>query len=224
MFNKYNCIIMNECDKSIVFKGRRKGNVYKINFFELTNRKVICLLLVSDEKWLWNRRLRHDNSRLIFKLSKLNFVKHFPELNYHHSNALCGACQVGKINKTSFKSNNIVSTSRLLELFDIDLFGPIGNTSINEKKYVLVIVYDYNIWTWVKFYITKCEPYDVFNNFCIQVQTKIESKILKVKSDHGGEFENDPLKTFMNNMELSMSSLLLEFQKKWSYCSLEIRR
>ena len=34
MFNKNNCIVINESDRSIMFKGRRKGNVYKINFFE----------------------------------------------------------------------------------------------------------------------------------------------------------------------------------------------
>lgn len=61
MFNKNKCIVMNKYDKSIVFKGRRKGNVYKINFSELVGQNVLCLLLVSDEKWLWHRSLGHDN-------------------------------------------------------------------------------------------------------------------------------------------------------------------
>lgn len=52
---------MNNFDKSIVFKGRRKGNVYKINFSKLDDQKVLFLLLVSDEKWLWHRRLGHAN-------------------------------------------------------------------------------------------------------------------------------------------------------------------
>lgn len=33
MFNKNNCIAVKESDKSIVFKGRRNGNVYKIIIF-----------------------------------------------------------------------------------------------------------------------------------------------------------------------------------------------
>ena len=41
MFNKNNCIIMNDFDKSIMFKVRRKDNVYKINFFELAYQKVL---------------------------------------------------------------------------------------------------------------------------------------------------------------------------------------
>lgn len=92
---------MNESDKFIMFKGRRKGNIYKINFSELVDQKVLCLLTMSDEKLSWHKRLGHANWRLISKLSKLKLVKGFPELNYH-PNYLCGACQVGKINKTYF--------------------------------------------------------------------------------------------------------------------------
>jgi hypothetical protein len=45
----------------------------------------------------------------------------------------------GKIVKTNFKSKNIVSTSRPLELLHIDLFGPVKTASINGKKYELLI-------------------------------------------------------------------------------------
>jgi len=45
MFDKTNCTIINKNDKSIVFKGKRKkNNVYKINFSELVDYKVVCLL------------------------------------------------------------------------------------------------------------------------------------------------------------------------------------
>lgn len=37
MFNKNICTIMNDFDKSLVLKGKRKGNVYKIKFYELAD-------------------------------------------------------------------------------------------------------------------------------------------------------------------------------------------
>jgi len=52
MFDKTNCTIINKDDKSIVFKGKRSNNVYKLNFFEL-DKKIVCLLSVNDKKWLW---------------------------------------------------------------------------------------------------------------------------------------------------------------------------
>jgi len=92
----------NDSDKSIIFIGKRKDNVYKINFFKLADQKIVFLLSVSDEKWLWHKRLGHANGRLISKLGKLKLVKGLPKLNYH-LDALYGACQKGKIVKTSFK-------------------------------------------------------------------------------------------------------------------------
>jgi len=168
---------------------------------------------VNDKKWVWHRRLGHANSRLISKLSKLQLVKGLPDIDYH-SDALCGACQKGKIVKSSFKTKDIVSTSRPLELLHIDLFGPVNTASLYGSKYGLVIVDDYNRWTWVKFLRSKDNAYDVFSNFCTQIQSEKEMKILKVRSDHGGEFENEPFETFCEKHGFSMNSLLLELHKK----------
>jgi hypothetical protein len=91
MFEKTNCTVINKDNKFIVFKGKRMENVFKINFSELVDQKVICLLSVNDKKWMWHRRLGHAYWRLISKLSKLQLVKGLPDIDYH-SDALCGAC------------------------------------------------------------------------------------------------------------------------------------
>lgn len=75
VFNKNIYTVMNESDKSVVFKGKRKCNVYKINFSELADQKVLFLLPVNDEKWVWHIRLGYANWRLVSKLSKLKLVK-----------------------------------------------------------------------------------------------------------------------------------------------------
>jgi len=35
-----------------------------------------------------------------------------------------------------------------------------------------------------------------FGTFCTPIQSEKEMNILKVRSDHGGEFENEPFQTF----------------------------
>ena len=195
MFGKTNCTVINKDENSIIFKGKRIENVYKINFSELVDQKVICLLSVNDKKWVWHRRLGHANWRLIFKLSKLQLVKGLPNIDYL-SDALCGACQNGKIVKSSFKTKDIVPTSRPLEFLHIDLFGPVNTASLYGSKYGLVIVDDYSRWTWVKFLRSEDNAYDVFSNFYTQIMSEKEMKLLKVRSDHGGEFGNEPFETF----------------------------
>src|SRR5204862_6210835 len=98
-FNKSSCTVISNSDKSIMFKGLRKGNVYKINFDDLSDQNVICLLTLNEEKWVWHKRLGQANWKLISKLSKEQLVKGLPNLVYH-SDSLCGACQIGKSVKT----------------------------------------------------------------------------------------------------------------------------
>lgn len=43
---------------------------------------------------------------------------------------------------------------------------------------------------------TKDESHDVFSIFSIQVQTEKESIILKVRTNHGGELENESFELF----------------------------
>ena len=189
IFNQNSCKAVSQKDGSILFSGKRKNNIYKIDLSDLKSQNVKCLLSVSNEQWVWHRRLGHVSLRKISQLNKLNLVRGLPNLKYN-SEALCEACQKGKFSKPSFKSKNVVSSSKPLELLHIDLFGPVKTASIRGKKYGLVIVDDFSRWTWVKFLKHKDESHSVFIDFCTQVQNEKDFKITKVRSDHGGEFEN----------------------------------
>ena len=71
------------------------------------------------------------------------------------------------------------------------MFGLVNTASLYGSKYGLVIVGDYSRWTWVKFLRSKGNAYDVFSSFCAQIKSEKEMNIFKVRSDHGGEFENE---------------------------------
>lgn len=142
---------------------------------------------MNEEQWTWHKRSCHVSMIRIYNLNKLNLVKGLLNLKFSLE-ALYEACQKGKFSKTSFKANNIISTSRPLELLHIDLFGPIKTASVNDKKHGLIVIDDFSRWTSVKFLKHKDKSHPVFTTFCTQVQNEKILKIVKVKSDHGGEF------------------------------------
>src|ERR1044072_4071042 len=111
--------------------------------------------------------------RRISQINKLNLVRGLPNFKFS-SDALCEACQKGKFSKPPFKSKNVVSTSRPLEILHIDLFGSVKTSSISGKKYGLVIVDDYSRWTWVKLLRHKDESHSVIANFYKVVQNEKE--------------------------------------------------
>ena len=81
-------------------------------------------------------------------------------------------CQFGKQVKNSFKSKNLISTSRPLELLHVDLFGPMDVLSMGGKSYGFVIVDDYARFTWVYFLAHKDEALHTFIRHCNKFKTK----------------------------------------------------
>ncbi|RDX64511.1 hypothetical protein CR513_56922, partial [Mucuna pruriens] len=154
-FNKGECIVKNH-NGSIIFFSKRQNNLYKINLLDLKNQNVTCLVSINNDQWTWYEKLEHASLRIISKLKKHNLVRGLPSLMY-------------KTDIGSFKSKNIVSTSRPLELLHTNLFGPTKTASINGKYYGLVLVGYYSRWTWVMFLTHKDESFKVFSVFYIRV-------------------------------------------------------
>ena len=95
------------------------------------------------------------------RLIKFDLVKGLPKINFK-KNKICKARQLDKQTKSSFKSKNIVSTIRSLELLHMDLFGPILTTSLGGKRFGFVIIDDYSRFTWVLYLAHKDEAFDMF--------------------------------------------------------------
>jgi hypothetical protein len=62
---------------------------------------------------------------------------------------LCSACQASKQVGNIHPTKSVMSTSRSLELFHIDLFDPTTYRNIGGNSYGLVVVDDYSRYTWV---------------------------------------------------------------------------
>ncbi|GJR25196.1 hypothetical protein Tco_0973723 [Tanacetum coccineum] len=87
----------------------------------------------KDEKCLWLKHLVSISNELVRNLPKLKFDQHF-----------CDACKTGKQAHASHKDKNMVSTTRCLELLNMDLFGSSDVRSYGGNLYTLVIVDDYS--------------------------------------------------------------------------------
>nr|GFC54573.1 hypothetical protein [Tanacetum cinerariifolium] len=78
---------------------------------------------------------------IMIGLPKLKYVK----------DQLCSSCELSKVKRSSFKSKVVSSSKGRLNLLHMDLCGPMRVSSINGKKYILVIVDDYSRYTVTKF-------------------------------------------------------------------------
>jgi len=78
----------------------------------------------------------------------------------------------------------------------MDLFGPSRTMSLGGNYYGLVIVDDYSRFTWTIFIATKDETNHAFKGFAKVIQNPKNCGISSIKSDHGGEFQNEKFDKF----------------------------
>src|SRR4051812_41840933 len=82
IFNQNSCKAISPKDGSILFIGKRKNKIYKIDLLDLKNQQVTCLLSINEEQWVWRRRLGHASLRKISQSNKINLVRELPNLKY----------------------------------------------------------------------------------------------------------------------------------------------
>ncbi|XP_019101810.1 PREDICTED: uncharacterized protein LOC109133274 [Camelina sativa] len=118
---------------------------------------------------LWHQRLGHMNTRNLTTLGKQVKIQH--------------------------KKVQDVQSKSVLDLIHMDLMGPMQVESLAGKKYVFVLVDDYSIYTWVRFIREKSNTIDSFKILALQLLNE-RGGIKKIRSDHGGEFQNKAIKEF----------------------------
>nr|GEV21556.1 hypothetical protein [Tanacetum cinerariifolium] len=157
--------------------GSRGTDLYSITLQDTNSPNPICLMAkaTSSQAWLWHRRLSHLNFDTINLLLKNDIVIGLPKLKFV-KDYLCSSCELGKAKRKSFQSKTTPSSKRRLQLLHMDLCGPMRVASINEKKYVLVIVDDYSRYTWTHFLRSKDETPEVLIDFLRLVQKGLHAQ------------------------------------------------
>jgi len=187
LFNKREVIVTKEDDNEMVFKGFWHNNLYLVDFSSDEVNIKTCLFTKTSLGWLWHRRLAHVGMDTLKKLMKdVTFEK----------DKLCSACQSSKQVANTHPTKAYLSTSRVLELLHMDLFGPTTYASLGGNKYCLVIVDDYSEYTWTFFLQDKAKVASILKKFAKNAQNQFDVKIKKIRSDNGKEFDNTNIEEY----------------------------
>ncbi|GKE91660.1 retrovirus-related pol polyprotein from transposon TNT 1-94, partial [Tanacetum coccineum] len=195
-FRKSTCYI-SDLKGNDLLTGSRGTDLYSITLQETSIPNPICLMAkaTSSQTWLWHRRLSHLNFDTINLLSKNNIVTSLPKLKFI-KDYLCSFCKLGKAKRKSFHIKTTPSSKRRLQLLHMDLCGPMRIESINGKKYVLVIIDDYSIYTWTHFLRSKDETPTVLIDFLTLVQRGLHAQVRTVQTNKGTKFLNKTLHAY----------------------------
>ncbi|GKE64640.1 retrovirus-related pol polyprotein from transposon TNT 1-94 [Tanacetum coccineum] len=202
-FQKNTCFIRNLEGVDLLF-GSRDTNLYTISLDDMLKTSPICLLSKGSKtkSWLWHRRLSHLNFGTINKLAKDGLARGIPRLKFQKDH-LCSAYALGKIKKSSHQPKAEDTNQEKLYLLHMDLCGLMRVSSINEKRYILVIVDDYSRFTWVRFLRTKDEAPEAIIKCIKNIQVCLNATVRNVLTDNRTEFVNQTLHEFYENVGFS---------------------
>jgi hypothetical protein len=157
----YNCLFTNKgmtifrrSDGSFAFKGVLRGKLCLMDFIPEEVELDKCLITKRNMSWLWHRRLAYIGMRNLHKLQKECHILGLTNIVFEKDTP-CRACQAENQVGAPHHAKNIMTTTRPLEMFHMDLFGPIAYISIGGNKYGIVIVEDYSHFTWYSFCMTR---------------------------------------------------------------------
>nr|GEU80552.1 hypothetical protein [Tanacetum cinerariifolium] len=135
-------------------------------------------------------------------LARQGLVRGLPKLKFEKDH-LCLACAMGKSKKKSHKPKSEDTNQEKLYLLHMDLYGPMCVESVNEKKYILVIINDYSRLTWVKFLRSKYETLDFIIKFLKMIQVRLKVPVHRIRTDNGTEFVNQTLRAYYEEVGIS---------------------
>nr|GEW31508.1 hypothetical protein [Tanacetum cinerariifolium] len=103
------------------------------------------------------------------------------------------ACEQEKIHRKHHKSKTDFALNKPLYLLYMDLCGLMHVGSIDGRRYVLVVVYDYSRYTCVFFLRLKDEASEVIISFIKKTQVSLHLQVRHVLTDNGIKFKNKAL-------------------------------
>ncbi|GJX92632.1 integrase, catalytic region, zinc finger, CCHC-type containing protein [Tanacetum coccineum] len=202
-FRQHTCFICN-LEGVDLLTGSRGNNLYTLSLGDMMASSPICLLSKASmtKSWLWHRCLSHLNFGAINHLARHGVVRGLPKLKFEKDH-LCSACAMGKSKKKQHKPKFEDTDQEKLYLLHMDLCGPMRVTSVNGKKYILVIVDDYSRFTWVKFLRSKDEAPDFIIKFLKMIQVRLKVTVRRIRTDNGTEFVNQTLREYYEKIGIS---------------------
>nr|GEW40551.1 hypothetical protein [Tanacetum cinerariifolium] len=193
-------------DKGVIYSGclrHMTGNIFYLSKFEELNGGYVAFG-GNPKGGKISGKGKNKTSKIDF--DDVYFVKEL-KFNLFSVSQMCDKknsvlftdteCLVLSPNfKLPDESQVLLRVPRENNMLHVDLFGPTFVKSLNKKSYCLVVIDDYNRFTWVFFLATKDETSLIHKTFINGLENQLSLKVKVIRSDNGTEFKNFDLNQF----------------------------
>ena len=185
---------------SVVATGSRvANNLYRLDGTLVPPVRGATALLASSSKpelTTWHQRFAHLSSRSLRSLSKSDQVQGLEvEESSQQEEKGCNVCHIAHSTRLPFPRSDRVSLAPL-ELVHSDVLS-ISTPSLGGRRYVVTFTDDFSRMLWVEPLARKSDVIDAFRRFKARAETESGKKIVRFRSDNGGEYVSHAFDTLL---------------------------
>ncbi|XP_070035124.1 uncharacterized protein [Nicotiana tomentosiformis] len=161
----------------------------KIDPFTVNSSLICSASSGNNVDYLWHNRLGHVPFIKIWKISTIpaNFPPKQP--------FICSICPMARQAKLPFPERTTSST-KILELLHVDLWGPYHIPIQDNYRNFLAIVDDFSRSTWTHLLSCKSNTFHAIKDFLSMIENQFGTSVKTIRSDNGLEFVNNETMTY----------------------------
>jgi len=192
-FKDNRCIIMK--DGSYITHAVRSSGLYELKTrcaeHAVTNESKLCI-------HVWHKRLGHRDPSAIAQLCGTLNITACGE------SPTCESCIQAKMTRKSFPKVSSSRSARVCDLIHTDVCGPMQTITPSGNRYFMTMIDDYSGHTTVYLLKSKSEVPSKIKEYVKYLQTKFGLTPKRIRSDRGGEYMSENLKTFLRDEGIKM--------------------
>lgn len=153
--------------------------------------------LIADKQTLkrWHERLAHISPSKIAEMAQTGAVVGLPHLTME-DDFFCEPCVMGKMHRKPFSKAERRSC-KPGEFIHSDLCGPMEHPSLSGSRYYAVFKDEATRYRYVRCMQRKDQLLDELQRFVTQVQADTGNRVIRLRTDNGGEYDNKRVDEFL---------------------------
>lgn len=194
-----NMALISKNGKTILSGSRFGKMLYRLDL-SAQPRPVQSMMASSNSATInvWHERFAHVNEETVKRMANGEGVTGM-EVTKDSKKQLdyCHGCNLGKMHKLPFETSKSI-TNQMGELIHSDVVGPMQVASPNGARYYILFKDDFSRYKTVYFMKQKSEAIDCIKLFTKKIQCETGKKVKILRSDNGGEFTGNELKSWLS--------------------------
>ncbi len=156
-------------------------------------------LFLNADLTTWHERMGHCDSKNIERMERNKTVKDL-KIKGRESFKECEVCKETKLTSSPYKAKNDLLPSSPLEIISVDICGPFQVQGQQGERYFLLIIDNFSRYAKIYLQKQKNEATKNLKKYVVESERELKRKIKIIRSDNGGEFENNNFNEFCNKL------------------------